>query len=452
MRHIHIIGGGLAGCEAAWQLARRNIECILYEMRPQIMTEAHVTSNLAELVCSNSFRSDDSTANAVGVLHEEMRRCDSLIMKAADTARLPAGSALAVDRHLFSESVEEAITEEKLINLERKEMTLSQLSADANVIIATGPLTSSRLSDEIAILSGRESLAFFDAIAPVVYTESIDFSKAWYQSRYDKNTELNSSGDYINCPLNKKEYDDFIDDLTSQETIEFKSWEKETPYFEGCMPIEEMARRGRETLRFGPMKPVGLTNPHTDERPHAVVQLRQDNQAASLYNMVGFQTKTRHSNQKQLFRRIPGLENAEFAKLGGLHRNTFINSPRLLDATLRFKRQERIRFAGQITGVEGYLESAAIGLLAGMFFSNEILGIEPQIPPKNTALASLLSHITNAEHQDNFQPTNINFGLFPELPNKINHKGKAIRLKGTEKKKALSERALDDLNAWINSN
>ena len=450
MKIIHIIGGGLAGCEAAWQLSRRNVECILYEMRPQIMTEAHTTSNLAELVCSNSFRSDDSTANAVGVLHEEMRQCDSLIMKAADTARIPAGSALAVDRDLFSENVEKAITDEKLINLQRTEMTLSQLSPDAKVIIATGPLTSSRLSDEIAKLSGKESLAFFDAIAPVVYTDSIDFSKAWYQSRYDKNTELNGSGDYINCPLNKKEYNDFIDDLTSQETIKFKSWEEETPYFEGCMPIEEMARRGRETLRFGPMKPVGLTNPHTGERPHAVVQLRQDNEAASLYNMVGFQTKTRHSNQKQLFRRIPGLENAEFAKLGGLHRNTFINSPRLLDKTLRFKRHERIRFAGQITGVEGYLESAAMGLLAGTFFSNETLGSEPNIPPENTALASLLSHITNDEHGENFQPTNINFGLFPELPSKINHKSKAIRLKGVERKKALAERALNDLNGWIN--
>ena len=450
---LHIIGGGLAGTEAAWQAARAGCQVMVHEMRPHRKTDVHQTDGLAELVCSNSFRSDDKTQNAVGVLHEEMRMLSSIIMEQAGLSSVPAGGALAVDRDIFSSQVTKALEAHPLISIDRQEITSLPSPDDwPHVIVATGPLTSGALAESISQLTGEADLAFFDAIAPVVYTESIDFSKAWYQSRYDKNTELNSSGDYINCPLNKKQYDDFIDDLTSQETIEFKSWEKETPYFEGCMPIEEMARRGRETLRFGPMKPVGLTNPHTDERPHAVVQLRQDNQAASLYNMVGFQTKTRHSNQKQLFRRIPGLENAEFAKLGGLHRNTFINSPRLLDATLRFKQQERIRFAGQITGVEGYLESAAIGLLAGMFFSDEILGSEPQIPPKNTALASLLSHITNAEHQDNFQPTNINFGLFPALPNKINHKGKTLRLKGIEKKKALSERALNELNAWINSN
>ena len=449
---VHIVGGGLAGCEAAWQLSRQNITCILYEMRPQLMTEAHNTSNLAELVCSNSFRSDDSSANAVGVLHEEMRRCNSLIMRAADASRIPAGSALAVDRHKFSQKVENAITAENLIEVKRIEMTIGQLSPDAKIIIATGPLTSSRLSEEIATLTGRESLAFFDAIAPVVYTDSINFSKAWYQSRYDKNTDKTTAGDYINCPLDREQYENFIDELTSQEAIEFKHWEKNTPYFEGCMPIEEMARRGRETLRFGPMKPVGLTNPRTKERPYAVVQLRQDNEAASLYNMVGFQTKTKHSCQKQLFRKIPGLENAEFAKLGGLHRNTFINSPRLLDPTLRLMQQNRIRFAGQITGVEGYLESAAMGLLAGMFFANEISSKLQQMPPQTTALASLLSHITNKEHQETFQPTNINFGLFPELPNHINEHGKSIRLKGINKKKALSERALKALANWLDGN
>tara|TARA_B100001123_G_C15225835_1_gene993113 strand:+ start:40 stop:1443 length:1404 start_codon:yes stop_codon:yes gene_type:complete len=446
---IHVIGGGLAGSEAAWQIARRGVPSILYEMRPNVTTEAHHTGKFAELVCSNSFRSDDHHTNAVGVLHQEMRKCGSLIMLAADKARVPAGSALAVDRDHFSEEVEKRLTKEDLITIVRDEVTLSEISDKAPVIIASGPLTSNRLAQEIKMLTGHESLAFFDSIAPVIYKESIDFSKAWYQSRYDKGSEASPNGDYINCPLNKKEYDDFIRELLESESTEFKEWEKNTPYFEGCMPIEEMARRGPETLRFGPMKPVGLTDPKTGERPHAVVQLRQDNADGTLYNMVGFQTKARHSNQTHLFRTIPGLENAKFARLGGLHRNTFINSPRLLDGTLRLAIKQNVRFAGQITGVEGYIESAAIGLLAGIFSSNDYYGEAHNIPPNNSALCSLLSYITTTATQNSFQPMNINFGLFPKLREYQSHRGKMTLIKGLEKKKAISKRALSDVELWV---
>ena len=384
---VHIIGGGLAGCEAAWQLATRGVPCVLHEMRPKLMTDVHKTDGLAELVCSNSFRSDDSSANAVGVLHEEMRRCNSIIMGAADETRLPAGSALAVDRILFSKAVEDKIKNEHLIQVQRDETTMRELGPNAFIIVASGPLTSDRLADEITSITGHNSLAFFDAIAPVVYKDTIDFSKAWFQSRYDRDMESGGNGDYINCPLSKCEYENFVNELLTEDPIEFKEWEKKTPYFEGCMPIEEIARRGFDTLRFGPMKPVGLTNPNTGERPYAVVQLRQDNATGTLYNMVGFQTKARHGAQKNLFRKIPGLENANFARLGGLHRNTFINSPQLLDPTLRFSKKKRIRFAGQITGVEGYLESAAIGLLAGVFTANDYFDEEYVEPPVTTALA-----------------------------------------------------------------
>ncbi|RMF66121.1 MAG: methylenetetrahydrofolate--tRNA-(uracil(54)-C(5))-methyltransferase (FADH(2)-oxidizing) TrmFO, partial [Alphaproteobacteria bacterium] len=348
-RPVHVIGGGLAGSEAAWQLARAGVPVVLHEMRPVTMTPAHHTGRLAELVCSNSFRSDDAENNAVGVLHAEMRLLGSLIMKAADEARVPAGSALAVDREMFAESVTRAIASHPLITVVREEVTALPGPEVGDVIVATGPLTGSALAEDIRRTTGERELAFFDAIAPIVYRDSIDFSVAWFQSRYDKG----DGADYINCPLDKEQYEAFIDALLSAETIAFREWEKDTPYFEGCMPIEVMASRGRDTLRFGPMKPVGLTDPRTGRRPYAVVQLRQDNKLGTLYNMVGFQTKLRHGEQLRVFRMIPGLENAQFARLGGLHRNTFIRSPRLLDSRLRLKARPHIRFAGQITGVEG---------------------------------------------------------------------------------------------------
>ena len=358
---VHVIGGGLAGSEAAWQTARAGVPVILHEMRPVRQTEAHQGAGLAELVCSNSLRADDPERNAVGLLHAEMRECGSLILDAADRTRLPAGGALAVDRIGFSAAIESALQAEKLVEIRREEVAGLPPAEWDEVIVATGPLTSPALADALAMLTGEDALAFFDALAPIVYRDTIDFEQAWFQSRYDKG----EGADYVNCPLDRAQYEAFVAALSDGETIEFREWEKTTPYFDGCLPIEVMAARGPDTLRWGPMKPVGLTDPRTGRRPHAVVQLRQDNALATLYNIVGFQTKLRHGAQKRVFRLIPGLERAEFARLGGLHRNTFLNSPRLLDGELRLKALRRLRFAGQITGVEGYVESAAIGLIAG---------------------------------------------------------------------------------------
>ena len=442
---VHIVGGGLAGSEAAWQLARAGVPVILYEMRPVRETDAHVTDGLAELVCSNSFRSDDAEFNAVGLLHEEMRRCDSLIIACGDRTRVPAGSALAVDRDAFSAAVTEALEAEPLIEIRREEIDGLPPADWDSVIVATGPLTSPALSAAVLELSGEESLAFFDAIAPIVHKDSIDFSKAWFQSRYDKSGPGGDGKDYINCAMDEAQYEAFIDALLSGDKTEFKEWEKETPFFEGCLPIEVMAARGRETLRFGPMKPVGLTNPHSERRPHAVVQLRQDNALGTLYNIVGFQTKLKHGEQARIFRAIPGLEHAEFARLGGIHRNTFLNSPRLLDATMRLKVDPRLRFAGQITGVEGYVESAAMGLVAGRFAASEQLGLAIVPPPPTTALGALLAHITGGAEAVTFQPMNVNFGLFPPV---APPEGKR-KIKGRDRKKAMSDRALADLDAWL---
>ncbi|MEE8309857.1 MAG: methylenetetrahydrofolate--tRNA-(uracil(54)-C(5))-methyltransferase (FADH(2)-oxidizing) TrmFO, partial [Hyphomicrobium sp.] len=376
MKPIHVVGGGLAGSEAAWQIARAGVPVVIHEMRPARMTDAHKTESLAELVCSNSFRSDDWETNAVGLLHEEMRRAGSLILAAGDQHKIPAGGALAVDRDGFSSEVTRRLAENPLVRIERSEIAGLPPEDWDSVIVATGPLTSPALSEAVQQLTGEGELAFFDAIAPVIHRETIDLSIAWFQSRYDKPGPAGTGADYLNCPMTKPEYSAFIDALLDSEKMNFKEWEASTPYFDGCLPIEVMAERGRETLRFGPMKPVGLTNPHEGtERPYAVVQLRQDNALASLWNMVGFQTKLRHGEQARVFRMIPGLQNAEFARLGGLHRNTFLNSPKLLDAGLRLKALPRLRFAGQITGVEGYVESAAIGLLTGRFAAAERRGL-----------------------------------------------------------------------------
>ena len=439
-RTVHIIGGGLAGSEAAWQLASSGVPVVLHEMRPVRPTEAHSTDKLAELVCSNSFRSDDAEYNAVGLLHEEMRRCGSLIMRCADAHKVPAGGALAVDRDGFADAVTEAVSTHPLITIRREEVAGLPPEDWDSVVIATGPLTSPALAEAVRAFTGEESLAFFDAIAPIVYLESIDLSKAWFQSRYDKPGPGGTGKDYVNCAFDKEEYLAFIEALRGGETVDFKEWETNTPYFEGCLPIEVMAERGVDTLRYGPMKPVGLTNPHTGRRPYAVVQLRQDNALGTLYNLVGFQTKLRHAEQTRIFRMIPGLENAEFARLGGLHRNTFLNSPRLLDNALRLKAMPRIRFAGQVTGCEGYVESAAIGLLAGRFAAAERLGQSPVAPPATTALGAILSHITGGANAETFQPMNVNFGLFPEIE---------TRIKGRERKLAYSRRALADLEGWL---
>ncbi len=441
---VHVVGGGLAGSEAAWQIARSGVPAVLHEMRPERATAAHKTGGLAELVCSNSFRSDDAMNNAVGLLHEEMRRCGSLIMACGDRHKVPAGGALAVDRDDFSDAVTAALEAEPLVTIDRTEVAGLPPEDWGSVILATGPLTSPALTDAILALTGEEQLAFFDAIAPIVYTESVDFSRAWYQSRYDKPGPGGSGKDYINCPLDEAQYEAFIDALLAAEKTAFKEWE-DTPYFEGCLPIEVMAERGRETLRFGPMKPVGLTDPSTGAQPHAVVQLRQDNALATLYNLVGFQTKLKYGEQARVFRTIPGLEKAEFARLGGLHRNTFINSPRLLDGALRLKAQPRLRFAGQITGVEGYVESAAIGLIAGRFAAAERLGFETAPPPATTALGALLNHITGGAQAETFQPMNINFGLLPPIPKEPGRK----RLKKAERKPAMAQRALADLAVWL---
>ena len=439
---IHVIGGGLAGSEAAWQAAQAGAHVVLHEMRPVRGTEAHQTDGLAELVCSNSFRSDDWENNAVGLLHEEMRRSGSLVLRAADAHKLPAGGALAVDRDGFSAAITRALEDHSNIEIRREEIAAVPPEEWGSTIIATGPLTSPALADSIRTLTGENALAFFDAIAPIVHRESIDFSVAWFQSRYDKVGPSGDGADYINCPLDEPQYRAFIAALIGGEKTEFKEWEKSTPYFEGCLPIEVMAARGEETLRFGPMKPVGLSDPRNDHRPFAVVQLRQDNALGSLWNMVGFQTKLKHGEQTRIFRTIPGLQDANFARLGGLHRNTFINSPRLLDCGLRLKTRRSLRFAGQITGVEGYVESAAIGLLAGRFAANELRGETCEPPPSTTALGALLNHITGGADAKTFQPMNVNFGLFPDL-------APALRVRGRDRKKTMAARALADLASWL---
>jgi methylenetetrahydrofolate--tRNA-(uracil-5-)-methyltransferase len=457
---IHIVGGGLAGSEAAWQIARLGLPVVLHEMRPQRQTEAHKTGGLAELVCSNSFRSDDAATSAVGLLHEEMRRAGSLIMAAGDAHKLPAGGALAVDRDGFSAEVARQLEAHPLVTIARGEVAGLPPPEWDSVIVATGPLTSPALSEAIARLTGERELAFFDAIAPIVHVDSIDETVTWRQSRYDKPGPAGSGADYINCPMTREDYGRFLDALLAAEKTSFKEWEASTPYFDGCLPIEVMAERGRDTLRFGPMKPVGLSNPHRPgERPYAVVQLRQDNALGTLWNMVGFQTKLKYGEQARVFRMIPGLQNAEFARLGGLHRNTFLNSPKLLDGELRLKAEPRLRFAGQITGCEGYVESAAIGLLAGRAAAAERLGRPWVPPPPTTAFGALLGHITgghiSAEAEGgarSFQPMNVNFGLFPPIAEPTRDAA-GNRIKGKERgsarKRALTARALADLDRWL---
>jgi methylenetetrahydrofolate--tRNA-(uracil-5-)-methyltransferase len=458
MQAVHVVGGGLAGSEAAWQIATAGVPVVLHEMRPTQPTEAHRTDGLAELVCSNSLRSDDHEGNAVGLLHEEMRRLGSLVMRSADNNQVPAGGALAVDRDGFSAAITEAIASHPLIETTREEVTMPPADWDS-VIVATGPLTSPALAQTIGGLTGEQSLAFFDAIAPIVHRDSIDMSVAWFQSRYDKAGPGGSGADYINCPLDRAQYEAFVTALLSGEKTSFHDWEKTTPYFDGCLPIEVMAERGLETLRHGPMKPFGLTNPHNPQtKAYAIVQLRQDNKLGTLFNMVGFQTKLKHGEQTRVFRTIPGLERAEFARLGGLHRNTFLNSPNLLDGALRLKATPRLRFAGQITGCEGYVESAAVGLMAGRFAAAERRGEALPPPPPTTAHGALLAYITG-DHVDtidagprSFQPMNVNFGLFPPLASVPTKAADGTRLRGpaktAAKKRALCARALADLDRW----
>ncbi|MCB1506813.1 MAG: methylenetetrahydrofolate--tRNA-(uracil(54)-C(5))-methyltransferase (FADH(2)-oxidizing) TrmFO [Hyphomicrobiaceae bacterium] len=475
---VHVVGGGLAGSEAAWQLARAGVPVVLHEMRPIRGTDAHKTDGLAELVCSNSFRSDEWSTNAVGLLHEEMRRAGSLIMAAADQHKLPAGGALAVDRDQFSAEVTRRLEAQPLVTIAREEVAGLPPAGWSSVIVATGPLTSPSLTEAILKLTGEDSLAFFDAIAPIVHYDSIDLDIAWKQSRYDKAGPGGTGADYLNCPMTKDEYEAFIDALNAGEKTEFKDWESNTPYFDGCLPIEVMAERGRETLRFGPMKPVGLADPRKEGmRPYAVVQLRQDNALGTLWNMVGFQTKLKYAEQTRIFRMIPGLQDAQFARLGGLHRNTFLNSPIVLDQLMRLKADPRLRFAGQITGVEGYVESAAMGLVTGRLAAAERLGCTPIVPPPTTALGALVNHITgghivhefaddadvadgttdapaasSSSKRRSFQPMNINYGLLPpaDAP-KFDAAGKRIKGKdkGFAKKRAASERALHDLATWL---
>lgn len=460
---IHIIGGGLAGSEAAWQAANAGVPVILHEMRPTVKTDAHQTEGLAELVCSNSFRSDDHENNAVGLLHEEMRQLNSIIMASGDKHKLPAGGALAVDRDHFSDEVTNALEAHDLITIERGEVDTIPPAEWDNVIIATGPLTSENLSKAIMDLSGADSLAFFDAIAPIIHKDSIDFDKVWMQSRYDKVGPGGTGADYINCAMDEQEYNAFIDALLEGEKTDFKEWETNTPYFDGCLPIEVMAERGRETLRHGPMKPVGLTNPHKEEKSHAIVQLRQDNALGTLWNMVGFQTKLKYGEQTKIFQMIPGLENAVFARLGGLHRNTFLNSPEVLDNQLRLKTDKRLRFAGQITGVEGYVESAATGLIAGRLAAAERLGIELSSPSIETAHGALINHITGGHLSSDFsgglksfQPMNINFGLIPPVTDIPKKDEEGRRLRGKEKsrlkKQLMAKRALSTLIEWGEKN
>ncbi|NBC36219.1 methylenetetrahydrofolate--tRNA-(uracil(54)-C(5))-methyltransferase (FADH(2)-oxidizing) TrmFO [Novosphingobium sp. FSY-8] len=456
---VHIIGGGLAGTEAAWQLARRGVHVRLSEMRGGAdgdRSPAHQGDGLAELVCSNSLRSDDDVSNAVGLLHHEMRACGSLIMAAADKARVPAGSALAVDRDVFSAEIEAALTAQPTLTLARERV--DSLPSEGLTIIATGPLTAAGLADSIGRATGADSLAFFDAIAPIVYHDSINMDVAWRAARWDKGAEasfaLGSDGkDYINCPMTKDQYLAFREELLAGEKTVFKQWEANTPYFDGCMPIEVMAERGEETLRFGPMKPVGLDNPHwaTAEHPngrwpYAVVQLRQDNVLGTLWNIVGFQTKLKYAEQQRIFRTIPGLEGAEFARFGGLHRNTFLNSPTLLDRQLRLKSAPHIRFAGQITGCEGYVESASVGMLAGIMTALEITGGTWAEPPRTMALGALLAHITGDAEAETYQPMNINFGLFPPISGKT---PEGRKMKKPDRKVAYTTRAKADMAGWL---
>ncbi|MGR3722289.1 methylenetetrahydrofolate--tRNA-(uracil(54)-C(5))-methyltransferase (FADH(2)-oxidizing) TrmFO [Abyssibius alkaniclasticus] len=441
---IHIIGGGMAGCEAAWQAANMGVPVVLHEMRPTVKTFAHRTEDLGEMVCSNSFRSDDDEANAVGLLHWEMRQANGLIMAMGDKHALPAGGALAVDRDAFSAGVTAAITAHPLITVARGEVPGLPPEDWDSVIVATGPLTSPALAEAVRKLSGEDALAFFDAIAPIVHFDSVDLSKAWFQSRYDKGETEEERTAYLNCPMDRDTYEAFIDALLAGDKTEFHDGETDTPYFDGCLPIEVMAARGRETLRFGPMKPVGLTNPHQpDVKAHAVVQLRRDNALGTLYNIVGFQTKMKYGAQASVLRMIPGLENAEFARLGGIHRNTFINSPTLLDDQLRMKAMPRLRFAGQITGVEGYVESAAMGLLAGRLAAAERLGQTLPAVPDTTAIGALVSHISGGADAKTFQPMNVNFGLFPPIDAKGGRRGRK------ERYKAYTDRAKLDWARWL---
>lgn len=441
---VQIIGAGLAGCEAAWQLVKRGIKVRIYEMKPQKFSPAHKNSNWAELVCSNSLRSDDFEHNAVGLMHEEMRRFGSLIMEAADKTKVPAGGALAVDRDGFAQIITEKIKSSPLVEVVNKEVTELPSAEAPLTIIATGPLTSSAFIAAIKDKINQQSLSFYDAIAPVVYKESIDFSKAWYQSRYDKGDKF----DYINCPMNKDEYYHFVEELLKAEKMPFHDFE-EPHYFDGCLPIEVMAERGLDTLLFGPLKPVGLTNPHSSEKPFAVVQLRQDNKEDTLRNMVGFQTKMKYGEQTRIFRMIPGLENAEFARLGGIHRNTFIQSPHLLDNFLRLKTQQNLMFAGQISGCEGYVESANTGMLAGYYASCLVTGKEPIVPPKTTATGAMLGHLMDTTAD--YQPMNINFGIFPTIQGEITANGKFHKIKGADRKEAYCRRALSDFQSWQDS-
>lgn len=441
---VNIIGAGLAGSEAAWQLAQRGIHAVIYEMKPLSYSPAHKNPNCAELVCSNSFRSDDFEHNAVGLLHQEMRLAGSLIMECADATKVPAGGALAVDREGFAEMVTDKLRKHPLISFQSEEICELPPPEFGSTIIATGPLTSEKLAASILKQVDNQSLSFYDAIAPVVYKESVDFSKAWYQSRYDKGDKY----DYINCPMTKEEYYHFVEELLKAEKAEFHDFE--TPnYFDGCLPIEVMAERGVETLVFGPMKPIGLTNPHSTEKPYAVVQLRQDNKEDTLRNLVGFQTKMKYGEQKRIFQMIPGLENAEFARFGGIHKNTFIKSPILLDEFLRLKSLPHIRFAGQITGCEGYIESASIGFLAGYFAACEADEKVPSLPPRTTAFGSMLSHLIDDTNIENFQPMNINFGIFPTIQGEVTANGKFRKIKGADRKKAYSDRALNDIKIWL---
>jgi len=451
---IHVIGGGLAGSEAAWQIAQAGVPVILHEMRgvPGVKTDAHHTDGLAELVCSNSFRSDDWQFNAVGLLHAEMRALDSVIMSCGDINQVPAGGALAVDRDAFSQAVTAKLTAHPLVTIVREEIAGLPPQEWDNVIVATGPLTSPALADAILKATGEESLSFFDAIAPIVHADSIDFDIAWRQSRYDKEGPGGDAAAYVNCPMDKAQYEAFIDALLSGPKAEFKDWEH-VPYFDGCLPIEVMAERGRETLRHGPMKPVGLTNPRDPlVKAYAIVQLRQDNALGTLFNMVGFQTKLKHGAQAEIFRMIPGLQNAQFARLGGLHRNTYLNSPQLLDKQLRLKAMPRLRFAGQVTGVEGYVESAAMGLLTGRLAAAQALGRDLAPPPPETAMGALVEHITGGHLAGSkFQPMNINYGLLPPLEApKVDEAGVKIPLKerGRAKKRLMSLRAMESLKAW----
>ena len=447
MTNIHIIGAGLAGSEAAWQLANRGIIVTIHEMRPKKASPAHKTEYCAELVCSNSLRSDDCSCSAVGLLHEEMRRLESLIMQCADASKVPAGGALAVDRDGFAKMVTQKLRQHPKIHFVSEEITALPVNSSERWIVASGPLTSPSLIEAILSEVDHQSLNFYDAIAPVIYKDSIDFDKAWYQSRYDKGDKY----DYINCPLDEDEYYAFVEALKSGDKVEFHDFEK-AEYFDGCLPIEVMAERGPDTLLFGPMKPVGLTNPHTPrQKPYAVVQLRQDNKEDTLRNMVGFQTKLKHGEQQRIFRMIPGLENARFARLGGIHKNTFIKSPILLDNFLRLKKSPNISFAGQITGCEGYIESASIGWLAGFFAACELKGITPPLPPRETAIGSMLYHLHDETNVENFQPMNINFGLFPTISGETTINGKFRKIKGAERKQAYCQRALNKIDEWIKS-